>query len=277
MEPQFSTVSNGRAELHVATWGVGTRTILALHPGVGDSRIWRWCAPVWAAAGHRVVAYDRRGFGATECSSEPHDDLSDLLAVMAATGSNSALIVGNSRGGGLAIDLALSCPERVEALALVAPSPSGYDFADWPTTAAEAEQDALIAAAEARGDLDLVNRLEARYWLDGVQQPDGRVGGEPRDLFLDMNARALRSGPIGEAAEHPPAWPRLSTIDVPALVVAGEFDLAGILGQCSEIVDSIPRCELVELAACAHCPSLDQPDLLAATVLDFAGSIGAEG
>lgn len=273
MEPEFSTVSNGRARLHVATWGAGDRTILALHPGVGDSRIWQWCAPAWATAGFRVIAYDRRGFGSTVCTPEPHDDLSDLLAVMDATASDAALIVGNSRGGGLAIDLALSSHRRVSALVLVAPSAFGYDFTDWPTAAAEAEQDLLVIAAEEAEDLELVNRLEARYWLDGVEQSEGRVGGEPRELFLEMNGRALRVGTIGEGSAGPPAWPILPQIDVPVLVVAGEFDLPGIRRRCAEIAASIVGSEFIEMPDSAHCPSLDRPDKLSRLVLDFVAPI----
>ena len=163
-----------------------------MHPGVGDRRIWQWCAPVWGEAGHRVVAYDRRGFGETVYVAEPHDDLDDLLAVTAATDARPAVVVGNSRGGGLALDLALAHPDHVTALVLIAPSPSGYPSDDWKEIDAETEQDASIERAEEAGDLDEVNRLEVRYWLDGVEQAEGRVQGPPRALMLDMNGRGAR-------------------------------------------------------------------------------------
>ena len=117
---------------------------MALHPGVGDRRIWQWCAPVWAEAGLRVVAYDRRGFGDTVYEAEPHDDLADLLAVTAATDARPAVVVGNSRGGGLALDLALAHPDHVTALVLIAPSPSGYPSDEWNVVAAEAEQERAL-------------------------------------------------------------------------------------------------------------------------------------
>jgi len=263
------TVSSGSARLNVSTWGTAGPVLLALHPGVGDSRIWKSCAPQWASAGNRVIAYDRRGFGFTRAVPETHDDVSDLLAVMDAMTAESALIVGNSSGGGLAIDLALSHPERVSALVLIAPSPSGYDYDDWPTASAEAEQDTLIAAADEAQDLDLVNRLETRYWLDGVAQPEGRVNGPPRELFTDMNSVALHASPIGETSTCPPAWPILSHIEVPVLVAAGEFDLPGIRNQCRELVAALPRADFVEIPESAHCPQLDQAGILARIVLEF--------
>ena len=263
------TVSSGSATLSVLTWGIAGPVLLALHPGVGDSRIWNSCAPRWASAGYRVIAYDRRGFGSTQARPETHDDVSDLLAVMNALNAESAVIVGNSRGGALAIDFALAHPERVSALVLIAPSPSGYDYDDWPTATAEAEQDSLIAAAEAAQDLDLVNRLETRYWLDGVTQPEGRVDGPPRELFADMNSVALHASPIGDTSTRPPAWPMLSRIEIPVLVAAGEFDLPGIQNQCRELVAALPRAKFVEIPESAHCPQLDQSDILASIVLEF--------
>ncbi len=266
-------VASGGAHLHVTSWGDAGPTILALHPGVGDSRVWQWCARDWADAGCRVIAYDRRGFGSTDFVTEEHDDLVDLLTVSKATDARPAVVVGNSLGGGLALDLALAHPDQVTALVLIAPSPSGYRYDDWPTSAAEAVQDDLVAAAEAAGDLDLVNRLEVRYWLDGVDQPEGRVTGRARDLMLEMNGRALRAGPTGASAERVEAWDRLAELSVPVMVVVGEHDLPGIRRQGAEIVDAIPSARLVSLADSAHCPSLDDPAALSRVVLDFLDDV----
>jgi len=172
---------------------------------VGDRRAWNWCAPAWAAAGHRVVAYDRRGFGSTESEEESYDELADLAAVAVATGSRPAVVVGNSQGGRIAIDYALQRPADVIALVLISPAASGYPRDRRATMSAETELDELIEAAEAAGDLDQVNELEVHYWLDGVDQPVGRVAGDARQLMMEMNLRALRAAPVGPARERPPA------------------------------------------------------------------------
>ena len=133
---------------------------------------------------------------------------------------------------GLALDLALAHPDHVTALVLIAPSPSGYPSDDWKEIDAETEQDALIERAEEAGDLDEVNRLEVRYWLDGVEQAEGRVQGRPRADARDERARARgRTGRRrGRACAR---WPRLAEIEVPVLVVAGEHDLPGIVTLCA--------------------------------------------
>lgn len=264
---------SGQADLAIVEWGDGASHVVALHPGVGDSRIWQWCAPAWAESGHHVVAYDRRGFGETEYQPEPHDALGDLMAVMDATNAKPAVIVGNSLGGGLALDLALIHPDRVRALVLIAPSPSGYPTDEWPLSEAEAAQDQLVEDASESGDLELVNRLEIRYWLDGTEQDEGRVSGAARELMRDMNGRALNAGPVGEAADGPPAWPRLAELDVPTLVVAGGYDLPGVLQICSRIAELAPRSELAVIDKAAHCPSLDAPDELNRLILRFLGAL----
>lgn len=270
MDAIQTEVKSGTATLAVTQWGESGPPIVALHPGVGDSRIWKWCAPVWAAAGNRVIAYDRRGFGRTSYDSGPHDDLEDLLAVLGATSTDSAIVVGNSRGGGLALDLAIERPERVKELVLLGPSVSGYDYSSWVTVAAEAEQDAQIAAAEDGGDLDEVNRLELRYWLDGVEQGEGRVSGEPRELMYDMNGIALRAESVGETIERSDTWSRLGEIGVPTLVILGALDLPGTGPMCESLAAALPFGEVQLMAHSAHCPSLDAPDELNRIVLGFA-------
>lgn len=265
-------VLSGRAELAVARWGTEGPAIVALHPGVGDSRIWQWCAPAWAEAGFRVIAYDRRGFGKTRYVAEPHDEVEDLLAVTAANDGRPAVIIGNSKGGGLALDLASAHADDVRALVLIAPSPSGYPD-EWPVSAAESELDTRIEQAEATGDLEQVNRLEVHYWLDGPAQPEGRVVGEPRELMLDMNLRALRAEPVGDSAERQPAWSALGQITVPVLVIVGSYDELGTPGMCSALRDALPDARLVTMAGSAHCPSLDRPDELNRIVIEFIDSL----
>lgn len=265
-------VRSGSADLAVTEWGEGP-PIVALHPGVGDRRIWRGCAPVWAEAGHHVVAHDRRGFGDTAHQPEPHSYLTDLLAVMDATVTGPAVIVGNSRGGELAIDLAVAEPHRVRGLVLIGAGVSGCPWELWEESEAEKAQDALIEAADGAGDTDRVNELEARYWLDGTEQPEGRVGDPARALFLDMNGRALAARNPGDVIPPAEAWPKLPDLAIPTLVIDGEHDLPGQHNVGRAIAERIPGATHVMLEGTAHCPQLDQPEALNALVLDFLAGL----
>ena len=88
--------------LYVKDWGNG-RPVILIHGWPLSADSWDDQALALADAGHRVIAYDRRGFGR---SSQPwsgydYDTLADDLAtVIAETGARDAVLVGFSMGGG---------------------------------------------------------------------------------------------------------------------------------------------------------------------------------
>src|SRR5687768_18104373 len=74
------TIPSGKAELTGVEDGKGPALVF-LHAGVADKRMWR---DQMAAFGerHRVVAYDRRGFGETRYKPETFSHMQDLRAVL---------------------------------------------------------------------------------------------------------------------------------------------------------------------------------------------------
>jgi pimeloyl-ACP methyl ester carboxylesterase len=88
--------------LYVKDWGSG-RPVILIHGWPLSADSWDDQAMAIAEAGHRVIAYDRRGFGR---SSQPwsgydYNTLSDDLAeVIQQTGAKDATLVGFSMGGG---------------------------------------------------------------------------------------------------------------------------------------------------------------------------------
>ena len=89
-------------ELYVKDWGSG-RPVVLIHGWPLNADSWEDQALALGAAGFRVIAYDRRGFGR---SSQPwsgydYDTLADDLAeVLGAAGAEDAALVGFSMGGG---------------------------------------------------------------------------------------------------------------------------------------------------------------------------------
>lgn len=249
--------------------------VLFVHADVADRRVWRALAAALADT-HRGVAYDRRGFGQTTSVPEPWSEIDDAVAVLDAAAADRAVVVGNSGGGKVALDLALARPDRVAALVLVAPAVRGAPEADEATfePALEVLSAALDAADEA-GDLDQVNRLEAHIWLDGPDAPEGRVGGMARALFLDMNGVALASPDPGPEIEPPPAWGRLEEVAVPTLVAVGELDLPHVIDRATLVAEQIPGARLVGLPRVAHVPMLEGSPELVEAIRDFLGDLAS--
>lgn len=91
------------ADLYVKDWGAGDPVIL-IHGWPLSSDSWDPISNALVEAGHRVIAYDRRGFGRSDQSAKgyDYDSLADDLAdVMARTGAtDNVTLVGFSMGGG---------------------------------------------------------------------------------------------------------------------------------------------------------------------------------
>lgn len=89
-------------ELYVKDWGSG-RPVILTHGWPLTADTWDDSAMVFADAGFRAIAYDRRGFGRSDqpWNGYDYDTFADDLAdVIAATGAADATIIGFSMGGG---------------------------------------------------------------------------------------------------------------------------------------------------------------------------------
>jgi non-heme chloroperoxidase len=91
------------AKVYYKDWGTGDPVIL-IHGWPLSSDSWDPVSNALVEAGHRVIAYDRRGFGRSDQTWDGYDYDSfadDLADVMAATGATeNVTLVGFSMGGG---------------------------------------------------------------------------------------------------------------------------------------------------------------------------------
>src|SRR5579884_603362 len=109
MESGYAPVEGG--ELYYETLGEGP-VIVLIHAAVADHRMWEDQFYLFGES-HRVVRYDGRGFGKSRTADDEFSDRQDLAELMDHLGIEKAHLIGNSRGGQLAIEFALQFPERV--------------------------------------------------------------------------------------------------------------------------------------------------------------------
>jgi pimeloyl-ACP methyl ester carboxylesterase len=111
--------------------GSGSALVL-LHAGTGSARVWEHQWTPLGAAGYRVIAYDRRGYGRTTVDPDgpPGTAADDLQALTDALGLDRFHLVGTAAGGIVAIDFALAFPDRLRSL-VVANSLGGVTDASY--------------------------------------------------------------------------------------------------------------------------------------------------
>ena len=226
-----------------------------------------------ADAGWHGIAYDRRGYGETTSPDEAFSHLDDLEAVLDALDIHAAVLVGCSMGGGLAVDFALANPGRVIGLVLIGTSITG---APWSANEAEKMIEAAEEDAWERGDLDMLNRVQAHEWLDGPRTASGRVGGAARTLFLDMNALALNKPPLTLEQESPAAWPRVGQVGAPTLLMVGDEDFSALIDRHEHLSEEMPNAFAAVLEGVAHIPSIEKPELVNSMLLQFLDALAGE-
>jgi pimeloyl-ACP methyl ester carboxylesterase/predicted glycosyltransferase len=108
-------------------YGHGEPTVLLMPTwSIIHSRFWKMQVP-YLARHHRVVLFDGRGNGKSDRPTLPEayaeqEFADDGLAVMDATGTERAVLVSLSRGAERSLLLAAAHPERVDAMAFIAPA-----------------------------------------------------------------------------------------------------------------------------------------------------------
>jgi pimeloyl-ACP methyl ester carboxylesterase len=260
---QFAVPVDG-CHLAAERWPGGDPVVVLLHEGVADRRGWRDMAG-YLAPELTVVAYDRRAFGQSPPSAVPFTHVDDLLAVLDQVAGGPAWLVGASAGGGLALDTALTAPDRVAGLVLLGSAVSG---APEPELDPATERlGTLIDEAMASGDLEEANRLETHIWLDGPAGPENRVTGPARSLALDMNAIILGHGVPEDAGDSGvDAWNRLEEVRVPVTVACGDLDVPFLISRSRELAGRIPGARYEALPGLAHQPYLEEPVTVARLV-----------
>ncbi len=242
-------------------------TVLLLHAGIADSRMWRPQIEVLEAAGHRVLAPDLRGFGQRELDPAPFSYLRDAEALL----DDPVAVVGCSLGGRVALELAVHRPGQVERLVLIAPGLPGWDWSA-ETRAGWAEEEAAVA----RGDVEAGAEASLRMWVDGPrrspEQVDPVMRSAVRAMVLrsyELQQHAWEAGAREEDILDPPVNRRLGEILCPTLVLIGAEDVAGMQAIAAHVTDCVHGARLVTVSGAAHLPSLERADEVNALLLAF--------
>lgn len=238
---------------------LGRPTVLLLHAGVADRRMWDSLWPGLTAE-RDALRLDLRGFG--ESSRRPEgllDPVGDVLDTLTELGIERCHLVGASFGAGVAVELALTRPALVGSLLLAGPGGSLIPERTSDLSAfIEAERAAL-----ANHDLDAAVEANLSWWVDGPARDATAVDPAVRELVRQMQRRAFElTADWDDIVEHelePPASDRLAELAVPTLVLVGALDLQAIQHTATTLADRIRGVSRIDWPDTAHLPSMERP------------------
>ena len=268
------TENGAPIELHYEDLGSGSPVVL-IHGWPLSGRSWESQIAPLIAAGHRVITYDRRGFGNSSQPWQGYDydtfaaDLDALLTYLDLTG---VTLVGFSMGGGEVVRyLSRYGSARVSKAVLAAAVPPYlYKSEDNPEGGLD---DATIASFENQVTTD---RLA---FLDGFTTTFFKAGklsklvSEPNRIYTrDIAAFASPKATLDCIA----AWGRtdfradLAALDVPTLIIHGDSDQIvpfEVSGRRSHA--AIPGSTLVVIEGGPHGVNVTHPEEFNTALLDF--------
>jgi 3-oxoadipate enol-lactonase len=238
--------------------------LLLIHAGIADRRMWDDVLRAFSEQ-FRTIRLDLQGYGDTPLPDGPFAYGADVAGLLTALDLDRANVLGISMGGGVAMDVALSRPELVDRLVLVAPGLPGWPWGDAMNAFDEAE-----TAALERGDLDAASWINVRFWLDGPRPPD-EVDAELRQRVFEMQRQAFEmDNPNAEGRWLvPDRGERLGEIVAPTLVVVGDLDQPDFATMARRIADGVQDGRLLMMAGVAHLPPMEAPDEFARLVTGF--------
>lgn len=242
--------------------------VLMLHgsgPGVSAWANWRLVMPQLAERA-RVIAPDMAGFGYTERRPDLRYDMDTWVAqavgMLDALGIERADLVGNSFGGGLALQVAIRFPHRIRRLVLMGSVGVRFDI----TPALDAVWGYTPSIETMRGLLDLfaydrslVNDELAKLRYEasirpGFQESFAAMFPAPRQRWVDAMASNVDD---------------IKALPHETLVIHGREDKVIPLDTSLTLAQWIPNAQLHVYGKCGHWTQIEHAARFARLVADF--------
>jgi pimeloyl-ACP methyl ester carboxylesterase/predicted glycosyltransferase len=272
-------VERGGVRIHYEVYGEGRDTLLFIPPwSIVHSRIYKAQIP-WLSDHFRCVTYDPRGNGKSDRPARPEDytvehSVSDALAVLDATGTDAAVLIGMSLGGGLASMLAAHHPGRVRAAVLLGTTATiGPAYPYMSPQHFAAQQESFEGWNKYNRDYWLRDYGDfARFFLSNVfsdthstkQLEDGLEWAAQTSGQTLVNTVAARAiAPPFDIGEE-----MYRRIRCPMLLVHGTDDRIQPIERARKVAE-VTGAELVEIAGAGHSPQARYPARVNALIVDF--------
>ena len=260
--------------LHVDDTGGSGRPVVLIHGWPLSGESWQDQVPALTAAGHRVITYDRRGFGRSDktLTGYDYDTLSDDLAtIIDGLDLREVTLIGFSMGGGeVARYVSRHGQDRLHSIVFAAAVPpylkQTEDNPDGPLDDATAEQ------------MESGLKNDPPSFYDGFTtqffSADGelKVTEQQRQDAIALCAQADKRAALACMGSFATTDFRedLPVVTVPTLVIHGDADgVVPFEGSGQRTHEAIAGSTLHVIAGAPHGCNVSHADEFNAAVLDF--------
>jgi len=271
MAPPIRYTRSGDLSIAYQVVGDGPRDIVLVPGWISNIEVF-WEEPSVArfferlASFSRLILFDKRGTGLSDrFSGTPNleERMDDVRAVMDATGSSKATLLGYSEGGAMSMLFAATYPERVEALVACACFPRQCPTDDYPFGRPPEIQEKLYKAigeewggpvgCDARCPSKVNDERYRQWWARLLRlSATSTVAREIIRLNYAIDVRHL-----------------LGSIRVPTLLLHSVGDMLVNVGASRYMAARIPGAKLVELPGDDHMPWLSDTDRIVEEIEQF--------
>jgi len=261
----MQAITVGGATLHVRTDGPADGQAAVFSNSLGsDRRIWDALLPL-LPAGLRLIRYDKRGHGLSDCPRQPWgmaDHVADLAGILDALGVRGAVVCGISVGGMIAQGLAAERPDLVRALILCDTGAKIGSPELW---------NARIEAIAKGGIASLADGILERWFTRRFREEDPTF-----PVWRNMLVRTTAEGYSGTCAaiRDTDLMESTSRLRLPCLAVCGSEDGATPPDLVRETAGLIPGSRFELIRAAGHLPCIEQPQVLGRLVSGFLKETG---
>jgi pimeloyl-ACP methyl ester carboxylesterase len=237
--------------------------LVLIHGFTLDTRMWDGQMDALAAS-HQVIRYDIRGFGRSALpDEESYTAAGDLKALLEYLDVDTATILGQSLGGGVAVDFALTYPEATHALVLADAVVGGWQ---WSSGWNEGVGPVWSAGKEVGIEAAKERWLALPMFVPALTQPD--VAHCLTFMVSEYSGwHWLHDDP--QQYLNPPAIQRLGSITAPTLIILGAQDEPDFHAIAAALERCIPQAKLVTISGAGHMVNMEAVERFNDIVLRF--------
>ncbi len=243
------------------------RALLFVHGFPLDRTMWRH--QMAGIDGWKRIAPDLRGAGQSAVPTAGYSMAryaDDLVRVLDAVGTPTAVCCGLSMGGYILFELLRRHRDRVRALILC----DTKSEADTPE--GMRGRDELAAVARRDGTGAVAARLVPKLLGRSTASRDPAVVETVRTMVLRSPVDGV-VGALEAMRDRPDSTPLLAQIDVPTLVLVGADDELTPPAVVRPLAERIPGATFQEIAAAGHMAPLERPDAVTPALAEFLATV----